>query len=897
MKAENYLALVLFLVLRTNYEANGLPIQMADLVNFKENKGAMGKILEANSLVNNTYFGGDIIRPTFDPSFGRNVIIDENLKWDREIPYEIHMQYDFDDRELIEDVLRELSVRLCVKFVPRGKQSSHLLYTRNGGCASAVGMQGGKQTISIGNGCESHGVILHETSHALGLWHEQSRFDRDDYVQIMWDNIQEGHEFNFYTYGADEIQTFGQPYDYNSIMHYGPYAFSENGEPTIVPLHPDDAAQMGQRDDISHLDLTKLRLLYECEEDYTGWSEWTGWSSCDIDCNQHRKRFCEGDTCTVDEQTETKECNDACVEGRDTDCPARIVYGDDYATITSTLYPYNYKLDSQCLQTFTAPPGETVSLKFEKVDVEDYQGICYYDWIKVYDGKDQTSPLLGTFCGSHTPDEIVTSSSNIMTVLFFADYSVAWGGFIADFYTSSSAAPLHICHFENGLDVCGWTDDTTADYSWTFNTGSTTSGDTGPSYDFTTGQDNGGYIFMESSSPYTNGMKARVLTPEMRSESPANCLQFARNMYGLNIGTLNVYLVTDGKRSDTPIFTDSGDHGTDEWLEEQITFFANDTFQLAFEGVRYNGYKGDMALDEVIIFPYPCNNEEDGSGGGEEVDECEAGSHNCNINAKCTDTTESFDCECNTGFYGDGVVCIDSDECVEGTHNCDANAKCINTNGSFQCECKSGFYGDGASCMDYDECLGGTHNCDINADCTNTQGSFECKCKTGYYGDGLVCTDTNECWHNTDTCGVNSQCVNTPGSYDCQCLPGYQRDDDGSTCNDIDECTDGSHACNVNASCINTIGSFKCECNVGFYGNGLSCDDLNECWHETDNCDNNAKCTNTVGSFTCQCKSGFVGDGVTCDHVRSLTLDDEEDIDHLDYEDERNWSSSLDYVY
>ena len=59
-------------------------------------------------------------------------------RWEREIPYEIHMQYDFDDRELIEAVLRELSVRLCVKFVPRrGKESSsHLLYTRNGGYVS-----------------------------------------------------------------------------------------------------------------------------------------------------------------------------------------------------------------------------------------------------------------------------------------------------------------------------------------------------------------------------------------------------------------------------------------------------------------------------------------------------------------------------------------------------------------------------------------------------------------------------------------------------------------------------------------------------------------------------------------------------------------------------------------
>ena len=43
------------------------------------------------------------------------------------------MQYDFNDRELIEDALRELSVRLCVDFVPRGKESSYILYTRNGG--------------------------------------------------------------------------------------------------------------------------------------------------------------------------------------------------------------------------------------------------------------------------------------------------------------------------------------------------------------------------------------------------------------------------------------------------------------------------------------------------------------------------------------------------------------------------------------------------------------------------------------------------------------------------------------------------------------------------------------------------------------------------------------------
>ena len=60
-------------------------------------------------------------------------------------------------------------------------------------CCSFVGKRGsGPQVIRIGKNCDKFGIVVHELGHVIGFWHEHTRPDRDEYVQILYKNIMPG---------------------------------------------------------------------------------------------------------------------------------------------------------------------------------------------------------------------------------------------------------------------------------------------------------------------------------------------------------------------------------------------------------------------------------------------------------------------------------------------------------------------------------------------------------------------------------------------------------------------------------------------------------------------------------------------------------------------------------
>ncbi|KAL9985917.1 hypothetical protein ACROYT_G008371 [Oculina patagonica] len=153
--------------------------------------------------------------------------------------------------------------KTCIKFRERRQNERSYAYFQMGqGCSSWIGQRGNPQNINLARGCWTPGIVAHEIGHALGLYHEQSRPDRDDYVVIYRQNVIPNQLFNFNKYPRSTIDSLGTPYDYDSIMHYAPKEFSRNNRYTIQPRK--QGARIGNRSYLSKIDIQQANLMYKC---------------------------------------------------------------------------------------------------------------------------------------------------------------------------------------------------------------------------------------------------------------------------------------------------------------------------------------------------------------------------------------------------------------------------------------------------------------------------------------------------------------------------------------------------------------------------------------------------------------------------------------------------------
>uniref|UniRef100_A0A914EEY1 Metalloendopeptidase n=1 Tax=Acrobeloides nanus TaxID=290746 RepID=A0A914EEY1_9BILA len=205
----------------------------------------------------------------------RNAVRNPLEKWPKNgqhvlIPVEYSSLYTRTSIYKIERAMQEFHKRTCIRFIP--KNSSHkdyVYFSPENFCYSEVGRKGGKQIVSLTKGCirgsEGVAAIIHELMHTIGFYHEQSRADRDNYVTIHLENVLDDAKDNFDSYDLEKITHLGANYDYESIMHYDMYAFSKNGQPTIVPKKP--GVTIGQRKGFSSIDIQKINKFYECGMD------------------------------------------------------------------------------------------------------------------------------------------------------------------------------------------------------------------------------------------------------------------------------------------------------------------------------------------------------------------------------------------------------------------------------------------------------------------------------------------------------------------------------------------------------------------------------------------------------------------------------------------------------
>ena len=114
--------------------------------------------------------------------------------------------------------------------------------------------------------------VSHEIGHAIGLFHEQTRPDRDNYIQVEYNNIQQGWQSQFAP-PTQDASTLGTPFDFASIMLYNYQAGSVDPSspyvPAVVSLWPNISGNQRQwglgSSDIqgpSRTDIQAVEILY-----------------------------------------------------------------------------------------------------------------------------------------------------------------------------------------------------------------------------------------------------------------------------------------------------------------------------------------------------------------------------------------------------------------------------------------------------------------------------------------------------------------------------------------------------------------------------------------------------------------------------------------------------------
>lgn len=148
-------------------------------------------------------------------------------------------------------------------------------------------------------------------------------------------------------------------------------------------------------------------------------------------------------------------------------------------------------------------------------------------------------------------------------------------------------------------------------YTWRANSGTTTSGATGPNVDHTTGTSAGYYMYVEASSPAAQGDSAFLWTAEFDLNGLTNPeIVYYYHMYGADIVNLDLQVLDPVSGNWISLNNIVGQQQTSngaEWREARVNLAAynTDTVQFRFLSVRGASFNGDASVDDIIVRETP----------------------------------------------------------------------------------------------------------------------------------------------------------------------------------------------------------------------------------------------------------------------------------------------------
>jgi hypothetical protein len=175
---------------------------------------------------------------------------------DHQIPYTIDAE--LPDQERVREAIKHWEALTPIRFVERTNELDWVTFRPDySGCNSQVGLHGGQQDINLDWSCDTNATI-HEIGHAVGLWHTQSRADRDRWIRIRYESIDKDWWAQFDRHISD-ARDIG-PYPFNSVMHYSAYGASKDGAQVMVSVPP--GIPIGQEGGLTPLDVWAVHQLY-----------------------------------------------------------------------------------------------------------------------------------------------------------------------------------------------------------------------------------------------------------------------------------------------------------------------------------------------------------------------------------------------------------------------------------------------------------------------------------------------------------------------------------------------------------------------------------------------------------------------------------------------------------